>query len=51
MKYLDMIMNKLFCLHDWEEGAELFIQGDLKSYRVYHFCCKKCGKFKRIKSH
>lgn len=51
-EYFDMIMKKLFCLHDWKAWKEVDIYSgnELPRYTIYHFHCKKCGKFKSVKS-
>lgn len=49
---LQQIKDKWFCLHDWEQWKTIHVETDLGStYSVYHFRCKKCGKFKKVKSY
>lgn len=47
-KLLQQIKDKWFCLHDWELCGGQFNVG---TYSIYHFKCKKCGKFKKVKSY
>lgn len=51
-RLVDAIIKKWFCLHEWEfvfqEDVEISSGG---LYHVYHFFCKKCGKYKRIKTY
>ena len=49
-------MDKICCQHEWVLFKEVTVDntgpeynGSL--YQVWHFYCKKCGKFKKIKSH
>ena len=49
---LQQIKDKWFCFHDWELWRTIHVETDLGStYSVYHFRCKKCGKFKKVKSY
>lgn len=49
---LQQVKDKWFCLHDWELWKTVHVETDLGgTYTVYHFKCKKCGKFKKVKSH
>lgn len=50
-RLIDAIIKKWFCCHKWE----LIIEDEVscnghKSYVMFHFVCKKCGKYKRVKS-
>jgi hypothetical protein len=48
----EAIKQKWFCLHKWKLWKTTEVETDLGStYRVYHFYCEKCGKFKQIKSY
>ena len=57
MKHLiDAIIKKWFCCHEWEYLFERRVEavddwGDSSWYTVSHYFCKKCGKYKKIKSH
>ncbi|KWR51897.1 hypothetical protein [Phocaeicola sp.] len=57
MKHLiDAIIKKWFCCHEWEYLFERRVEvvddwGDSSWYTVRHYFCKKCGKYKKIKSH
>ena len=36
------------CFHDWEQWHHIRVEDDLGgSWTVFHFKCKKCGKFKK----
>lgn len=35
------------CRHSWEKWDSVRVDG---WYTVHHFCCEKCGRFKRVKS-
>ena len=49
---LQQIKDKWFCLHDWELWRTIHVEADLGgTYSIYHFKCKKCGKFKKVKSY
>lgn len=52
MKYIEQIIKKLFCLHKWEIWKEVNVTDDSygEKYKIFHFECKECGRFKRIKS-
>lgn len=48
---IECIKKKWFCLHDWEYFKGIRVENNLgEVYHVWHFYCKKCGKFKKIKS-
>ena len=53
---IDAIIKKWFCCHEWEYLFERRVEvvddwGDRSWYTVRHYFCKKCGKYKKIKSH
>lgn len=55
-RLIDAIIKKWFCGHEWEflftRDVEVVDDwGGNSSYIVYHYFCKKCGKYKRIASH
>lgn len=55
-RLIDAIIKKWFCCHEWEFLFERKVEvvddwGDSSWYTVYHYFCKKCGKYKKIKSH
>ena len=35
---------------EWELWREQQVESYGDRYKVFHFVCKKCGKFKRVKS-
>lgn len=46
------LVEKLGCMHEWECWKDVYVESNGGyRYHVYHFVCKKCGKFKQIKSH
>lgn len=57
MKHLiECIIKKWFCCHEWEFLFERDVEevddwGDSSIYTTRHYFCKKCGKYKKIKSH
>lgn len=47
---IKQLLTKWCCHHEWELWKELTVRGDFgECYPVYHFVCKKCGKFKKVK--
>lgn len=55
-RLIDAIIKKWFCCHEWEFLFERKVEvvddwGDSSWYTVRHYFCKKCGKYKKIKSH
>ena len=45
------LINKWACCHDWELVRETRVNTDFGgSYIALLFVCKKCGKFKRLKT-
>lgn len=44
------LVEKWACRHEWEHWQEVNVTSDLGRYQIHHFVCKKCGKFKRVKS-
>ena len=50
-KALINLIDKWGCHHDWEHWNIVNVDDSLRgTYTVYHFYCKKCGKFKSVKS-
>lgn len=44
------LINKWACCHEWEQWNTINVEDDFGGkYTVYHFCCRKCGKFKKVK--
>lgn len=53
LKILIAIKNKWFCCHQWSVFRETSIWGHYEDKPVeikYILYCKKCGKFKKIKT-
>lgn len=45
------LIEKWGCRHNWEHWNTVDVNDSLRgTYTVYHFYCKKCGKFKTVKS-
>lgn len=54
-EFISALIKKIFCLHEWELFKIINVDNtgpgrDGSKYQVWHFYCKKCGKFKKIKS-
>lgn len=48
---LKKIIEKWACMHEWNAWHTVNVETDYGDrYSVFHFMCKKCGKFKKIKS-
>lgn len=51
-KALIKLVEKWTCSHDWQQWEQIYVEGNNGyNYHVFHFVCKKCGKFKKAKSH
>ncbi len=51
-KLIGAIIKKWFCYHEWECRHRTYVIDDFGgTYVVYHFFCRKCDKYKRIKSY
>ena len=45
------LINKWACCHDWQLVRETRVNTDIGgSYIALLFVCKKCGKFKKLKT-
>lgn len=55
MSYMGLIrqlFQKWSCHHKWELWETVNVRDDFGGrYTVYHFVCKNCGKFKKVKSY
>ena len=49
-KALIKLVEKWACMHEWKHWQEVNVTSDCGRYQIHHFVCKKCGKFKRVKS-
>lgn len=54
-EFLLKLAEKICCRHEWELFQEVDVDNtkpgyDGSRYSVWHLYCKKCGKFKKIKS-
>lgn len=44
------LLDKWACKHEWEHWHTANVSDDMGGrYTVFHFVCKKCGKFKKVK--
>lgn len=55
-RLIDAIIRKWFCCHEWELVEKRLVEerdefGDSSFYTVFHYFCKKCGKYMKFKSH
>lgn len=51
MGFIKEILRKWSCHHKWELWETVNVRDDFGGrYTVYHFVCKNCGKFKKVKS-
>lgn len=52
LELINKLIAKWACSHDWEQWHHTRVEdGYGGSWTVFHFKCKKCGKFKKVKSH
>lgn len=49
-KALIKLVEKWACCHEWELWRTQQVESFGDQYKIFHFVCKKCGKFKRVKS-
>ena len=50
-KLIENLIEKWACNHDWKQIEHIKVSDDFGgSYHKFLFVCKKCGKFKWIKS-
>lgn len=50
LELIKQLFDKWSCHHDWELWETVHVSDDWGgSWRVFHFKCKKCGKFKKVK--
>lgn len=51
-EFISALFEKWSCKHDWERWQTIEVTDDFGgSYQIFHFNCKKCGKFKKVKSY
>lgn len=52
LELIKQLFNKWSCCHEWDQLEEIATyEGDYSSRpykRTYLYCCKKCGKFKKV---
>ena len=52
MNMIKQIINKWFCCHEWTklERVDTYsnTNATLPTIITIYYCCKKCGKFKKI---
>ena len=52
MGLIKSLFEKWACKHEWEKWDCISVHDDFGGiYYVTHFVCKRCGKFKKVKSH
>lgn len=50
-KALIQIIEKWGCHHEWTLWKDVSVESyDGSTWHIFHFYCKKCGKFKKVKS-
>lgn len=50
-KALIQIIEKWGCHHEWTLWKDVSVERyDGSTWHIFHFYCKKCGKFKKVKS-
>lgn len=48
---LKELISKWACRHEWQKWDTVRVSDDFgNTWHVTHFVCKKCGKFKKVKS-
>lgn len=51
-RLIDAIIAKWLCCHEWAFQYKEQVDTDFGGwYEVRHYFCKKCGKYKRIKTY
>ena len=51
MGVIKSLFEKWACKHEWAKWDVVNVRDDFGGrYTVTHFTCKKCGKFKKVKS-
>ena len=51
MGVIKSLFEKWACKHEWAKWDVVNVRDDFGGrYTVTHFVCKKCGKFKKVKS-
>lgn len=51
-EFISALFEKWTCRHEWEQWQTIRVTDDCGgAYHVFHFKCKKCGKFKKVKSY
>lgn len=52
LELIKQLFSKWSCCHEWDEIKEISAYENDHSKRpierIYLYCCKKCGKFKKI---
>ena len=51
-EFISALFEKWACKHDWEHWRTIHVTEDFYGdYHIFHFKCRKCGKFKKVKSY
>ena len=51
-EFISALFEKWACKHEWAQWQAIRVTDDCGgAYHVFHFKCKKCGKFKKVKSY
>jgi len=51
-EFISALFEKWACKHDWEHWRTIHVTEDFyEDYHIFHFKCRKCGKFKKVKSY
>ena len=51
-EFISALFEKWACKHEWERWTTVEVTDDVGGCsHIYHFKCKKCGKFKKVKSY
>lgn len=51
-EFISAILEKIACKHEWEHWQTVQVEDDWTGfYRIFYFKCKKCGRFKKVKSY
>lgn len=50
-EFISALFEKLACKHEWEPWQTIYGTDEWgQFYQMFQFKCKKCGKFKKVKS-
>lgn len=50
-RLIEAFIKKFLCCHEWVLDRSVHVSTDTGGvYYIYHYFCKKCGKYKRVRS-